>query len=56
MNTKMATHLTAQLPTGCSARAGKLSDYPLAFELVNQYAQHINGRKELNDPELIRLD
>jgi len=56
MNTNLTTHITTDLPAGCSARAGKLSDYTVAFDLVNRYAQHINGRNDLNDPDLIRLD
>jgi len=44
------------LPAGYTARAGKLSDYTLLFDLVNAYAQRLNGRRDLDDPELIRLD
>ena len=44
------------LPPGCSARPGKLADYLLAFELVNTYSRHINGRDDLTDAELVRLD
>ncbi len=44
------------LPAGYTARPGQLSDYMLAFNLVNAYAQHLNGRDDLNDPELIHND
>lgn len=44
------------LPAGYTSRAGKLEDYMLLFDLVNAYALRINGRVDLTDPELIRLD
>jgi mycothiol synthase len=44
------------LPAGYTTRAGKLEDYLLLFDMVNAYAQRLNGRNDLNDPELIRLD
>jgi mycothiol synthase len=56
MTTTFATPVTTSLPAGCTARAGKLSDYTLLFEMVNSYGRYINGHDELNDPELIRLD
>jgi len=56
MTTTKINPITVQIPAGCSTRAGKLSDYKQTFELVNAYAQLINGRDDLDDPELIRLD
>jgi mycothiol synthase len=56
MITEIVIPISVQLPLGCSARAGKLSDYSLLFHLVNTYSQYINGHNDLNDPELIRLD
>jgi mycothiol synthase len=53
MQATSANHL---LPAGYTARAGKLADYTLLFDLVNAYAQRLNGRNDLNDPELIRND
>jgi mycothiol synthase len=44
------------LPAGYTARAGKMEDYTLLFDLANTYAQRLNGRNDLNDPELIHLD
>lgn len=45
-----------RLPEGFSARAGRLSDYRSAFDMLNAYSQHINGSVDLIDPELIHLD
>ncbi|MCX6067676.1 MAG: GNAT family N-acetyltransferase [Chloroflexi bacterium] len=53
MQTKLYSDM---LPAGFTARAGKLSDYQLCFELVNAHSRRLNGRNDLNDPELIRLD
>ena len=44
------------LPEGCSARAGELSDYTSAFELMNAMSQYSYARNDSNDPELVRLD
>ena len=44
------------LPAGYVARPGKIEDYLLAFDLVNAHGHHLNGRDDLTDPELIRLD
>ena len=44
------------LPAGYVARAGTIDDYKLVFDLVNTYALRVNGRVDLTDPELIRLD
>ncbi|GAB4400512.1 MAG: hypothetical protein OHK0031_19200 [Anaerolineales bacterium] len=46
----------AVLPPGYTCRAGTLSDYHLVFELANAAALRLNGRVDLTDPELIRLD
>jgi mycothiol synthase len=56
MYTEIAPFTMTDLPAGYTARAGKLSDYTLLFDLVNTYAQRLNGRNDLNDPELIRID
>lgn len=48
--------MTAVLPPGYTVRAATLADYTLAFDLANAYALHLNGRLDLTDPELIRLD
>jgi GNAT superfamily N-acetyltransferase len=44
------------LPAGYTARPGRLNDYLLLFDMVNVYARRLNGRNDLNDPELIHLD
>jgi mycothiol synthase len=44
------------LPAGYTVRPGKIEDHALLFDMVNAYAQRLNGRNDLNDPELIRLD
>lgn len=56
MNKEIHTPINIKLPIGCSARAGKFSDYLLLFDLLNTYSQHINGHNDLNDAELLRLD
>jgi GNAT superfamily N-acetyltransferase len=56
MQTDLVFETINLLPAGYTARAGKLDDYTLLFDLVNAYAQRLNGRNDLNDPELIRLD
>jgi len=44
------------LPPGYSARGGRLEDYRLAFDLLNAHSQRLNGRDDLTDSELLRLD
>ncbi len=44
------------LPAGYVARPGKIEDYLLAFDLENVYGYHLNGRNNLADPELTRLN
>lgn len=57
MNVKFETPITEKyLPAGYVARPGKIEDYIPAFDLVNAYAQRLNGRDDLTDPELIRLE
>lgn len=52
---KMETKILP-LPAGYIARSGKLEDYQIVFDLLNAYSQHINGRDDMVDPELLRLD
>ncbi|HXF84882.1 MAG TPA: GNAT family N-acetyltransferase [Anaerolineales bacterium] len=47
---------TIQLPTGYTARNARIEDYKIAFDLSNLYSQRLNGRVDLTDPELVRLD
>lgn len=56
MNATLTASTTTTLPEGFTARAGRLDDYLSASELVNAYAEHINGQVELTDPEVIHLD
>ena len=56
MNTPTETQNTPRLPANFSERAGKLSDYLSAFELVNAYGRLMNGNNELDDPQLIQVD
>ena len=44
------------LPEGYTVRGGSHDDYRIAFDLLNVHSQHMNGRNDLNDPELLRLD
>ena len=44
------------LPAGYTARGGRIDDYRLAFDLLNAHSQHLNGRDDLIDSELLRLD
>jgi len=53
MNTKQNI---LPLPEGYTARVGQMEDYQLVFDLMNVHSHHMNGRNDLNDPELIRLD
>ncbi len=45
---------SVHLPDTCSERAGRFSDYLHLFDLVNTYSLYVNGRIDLDDPELIR--
>lgn len=57
MDVKLETLANEELlPAGYVARPGKLEDYLLAFDLGNVHGQRLNGRNDLTDPELIRLD
>jgi GNAT superfamily N-acetyltransferase len=56
MNVTLEKQNILPLPAGYSARAGKLEDYKITFDLLNTYAQHLNGHDDLVDPELLRLD
>jgi len=44
------------LPAGYTARSATMEDYKLVFDLLNIHSQHMNGRDDLTDPELLRLD
>ena len=46
----------AQLPVGYTARGATIEDYGIAFDLLNAHSQHLNGRDDLTDPALLRLD
>jgi len=56
MNATLERQQILSLPAGHTARGGRIEDYKIAFDLLNIYAQHLHGRDDLNDPELIRLD
>jgi len=56
MNVTLDRQQILPLPAGYTARGGSIEDYRIAFDLLNIYSQHLNGRNDLNDPELIRLD
>lgn len=44
------------LPVEYTARSADLEDYRLVFDLLNVHSQHMNGRDDLLDSELLRLD
>ncbi len=56
MITLLETQRIAQLPSGCTARAATLEDHRIAFDLLNAHSQYMNGRDDLTDPELLRID
>lgn len=56
MNATLSKQLILPLPAGYTARGGQIEDYKVAFDLLNTHAQHLHGRDDLNDPELLRLD
>jgi GNAT superfamily N-acetyltransferase len=56
MNATLEKEMILPLPAGYIARAGSINDFQIAFDLLNLYSQHLNGRIDLNDPELLRLD
>ncbi len=56
MNTTLERQSILPLPAGYTARGGSIDDYRIAFDLLNIHSQHLNGRNDLNDAELIRLD
>ncbi|HSL27573.1 MAG TPA: GNAT family N-acetyltransferase [Anaerolineales bacterium] len=47
---------TARLPEGYTVRAATIEDYRIAFDLLNAHSRHLNGRDDLTDPALLRLD
>jgi len=56
MNVTIERQQILPLPAGYTSRGGSIEDYKIAFDLLNIYSQHLNGRNDLNDPKLIRLD
>ena len=56
MNVLLQKQEILPLPAGYTARGGNIDDYKIACELLNIHSQHLNGKNDLNDPELLRLD
>ena len=56
MNSKHNDPQILPLPYGYTTRGATIEDYKLAFDLLNIHSQHMNGRDDLVDPELLRLD
>lgn len=56
MNTTLEKQQILSLPAGYTARGGSIDDFKIAFDLLNIHSMHMNGRVDLNDPELLRLD
>ena len=56
MNTTLERQHILPLPAGYTARGGSIDDYKITFDLMNIYSRHLNGRNDINDPELLRLD
>src|SRR5262245_32874920 len=56
MNATLEKQQILPLPASYTARGGSIDDYKIACELLNVHSQHLNGRNDLNDPELVRLD
>jgi GNAT superfamily N-acetyltransferase len=56
MNAILEKQNILPLPVGYTARGGSIDDYKIAFDLLNLHSMHVNGRNDLNDPELVRLD
>jgi len=56
MNATLEKQNILSLPAGYTARGGRIEDYKITFDLLNIHAQHLHGRDDLNDPELLRLD
>lgn len=56
MNAVFEKQRIAPLPEGCMARGATIEDHRIAFDLLNAHSQHLNGRDDLTDPELLRLD
>lgn len=56
MNVQLQKQWIHPLPAGYTARGGSIDDYKIACDLLNIHSQQLNGRNDLNDPELLRLD
>ena len=56
MNAIVEKQLILPLPTGYTLRGGSIDDYKIAMALLNAHSQHLNGRNDMDDPELLRLD
>jgi ribosomal protein S18 acetylase RimI-like enzyme len=56
MNAMPFAQRIASLPAGYTSRGGSIEDYKIAFDLLNAHSQHLNGRIDLVDPELLRVD
>ncbi|MBV6449900.1 MAG: Mycothiol acetyltransferase [Anaerolineales bacterium] len=56
MNAILEKQNILPLPAEYFARGGSIDDYKIVFDLLNLYSMHLNGRVDLNDPELLRLD
>jgi mycothiol synthase len=56
MNITLEKQNMLPLPAGYTARGGSHDDFMIAFDLLNLHSQQMNGRNDLNDPELLRLD
>jgi GNAT superfamily N-acetyltransferase len=56
MNNALEKQLILPLPAGYTARGGSIDDYMITMDLLNAHSQHLNGRNDMDDPELLRLD
>jgi GNAT superfamily N-acetyltransferase len=56
MNAIVEKQSILPLPAGYSARGGSVDDYKIAMDVLNAHSQYLNGRDDLVDPELLRLD
>ncbi len=56
MNAILEKQNILPLPAGYTARGGSIDDHKTVFDLLNLHSMRLNGRVDLNDPELLRLD